>query len=478
MAVRFRLRAGFLFLLCGLLFAGREAVAVATDTGRPPNIVLILADDLGYGDLGCYGARDIPTPNLDRMAATGLRFTSFCVAQPVCSSSRAAILTGCYPNRIGILGALGPRSVTGLSGAELTIAGLLKARGYATAIFGKWHLGDPPVFSPLRHGFDHWFGLPYSNDMWPRHPQTPKAYPELPLFENERVIELNPDQHLLTRRYTEHAIAFIEAHRQQPFFAYVAHSMPHVPLHVGPGFQGTSRRGAYGDVIHELDDSVGRILKTLKRLDLERNTIVIFLSDNGPWLSYGNHGGSSGGLREGKGTVFEGGVRVPCIIRWPGKVTGGRTTSALATAMDLMPTLAHLAGASLPEGRVIDGVDLGPLLVNPGKHTQVPRETFFYYWLGELHAVRHGRWKLHLPHPYIQPNPAGNDGAPGRMISMNISNALFDLESDPAESRDQASAHPEVVAELTALAQSARADLGDTLTKVPGAGKRPAGRLP
>jgi arylsulfatase A len=312
--------------------------------GRPPNIVLVFADDMGYGDLGCYGARGWKTPNLDRLARQGIRFTDFYVPQAVCSASRAALLTGCYPNRVGILGALGPASRVGISDRETTLAQLLKTRGYATAIYGKWHLGCQPQFLPTRHGFDEYYGLPYSNDMWPNHPTA--KFPDLPLIEGEKTIALNPDQTQLTTAYTEHAASFINRHRDGPFFLYVPHSMPHVPLHVSARYRGKSEQGLYGDVIEEIDWSVGEILKALDRNGLERNTIVIFLSDNGPWLSYGSHAGSAAPLREGKATSFEGGVREPAIFRWPGHIPTGQVCREPAMTIDVLPTLAGIAGRS------------------------------------------------------------------------------------------------------------------------------------
>jgi len=468
---------------------GLIAVLAAPAPTGPPNIVLILADDLGYSDLSCYGARGYRTPNLDRLAAQGTRFTSFYVAQAVCSASRAALLTGCYPNRIGILGALGPGSKTGINPAEWTLAEVLKTRGYATAIFGKWHLGDAPEFLPTRHGFDEYFGLPYSNDMWPLHPDSvnlppdaarrKQGYPDLPLYAGERVA-LRPvtaaHQAQLTTWYTERAVDFIARHRDRPFFLYVPHAMPHVPQFVSEKFRGKSRAGLYADVIREIDWSVGEILKALRRHGLERRTLVIFTSDNGPWLLYGNHAGSAGPLREGKATTFEGGVRVPFIARWPGRIPRGRVCGELATTMDLLPTLARLAGAELRRDRRLDGGDIGPLLRGePGART--PHEAFYYYWGRELQAVRSGPWKLHFPHTYPRPDPPGADGRPGRYTELRIGPALFNLETDPGETRDVAAEHPEVVRRLEALAEAARADLGDSATGREGNGVRPPGRL-
>jgi arylsulfatase A-like enzyme len=442
---------------------------------RPPNFVIILADDQGYGDVGCYGAKGFETPNLDRMAAEGVRFTDFYVAQAVCSASRAALLTGCYPNRIGILGALGPAAKHGISAKERTIADILKTRGYATAIYGKWHLGHHPPFLPTRHGFDEYFGLPYSNDMWPKHPTD--KFPDLPLMENEKVIAHNPDQTKLTTWYTEHAVDFIGRHRNRPFFLYVPHNMPHVPLHVSDKFKGKSVQGLYGDVIMEIDWSVGQILAALKRHGLDEQTLVIYTSDNGPWLSYGDHAGSAGPLREGKATTWEGGQREPCILRWPGKIPPGTVCREPAMTIDLLPTLAKLAGAPLPENK-IDGLDIWPLIVaEPGAKN--PHEALYFYWDRELQAVRSGKWKLHFPHVYrtLGGQPGGSGGKPAPYSQSHTGLALYDLENDVGETRNVADQHPEVVERLKRLADKARVELGDSATKQAGKGVRPVGTL-
>ncbi len=447
-----------------------------TDAGRPPNIVLIYADDLGYGDLGTYGARGYRTPHLDRMAAEGTRLTSFYVAQAVCSASRAALLTGCYPNRIGINGALDHRSNYGIDSGETTIAEALRTRGYATAIFGKWHLGHHPAFLPTRHGFDEYYGLPYSNDMWPNHPVTKNYYPELPLIEGEKVIALNPDQSQLTTTYTERAVSFIERHRERPFFLYLPHSMPHVPLFVSDKFRGRTERGLYGDVIEEIDWSVGQILATLQRQGLDRQTLVIFTSDNGPWLPYGNHAGTTAGLREGKGTAWEGGVRVPFIARWPGRIPAGRVVREPAMTIDILPTLAKLAGVASSSARPIDGLDAWPT-ISGNRRAKTAHDAFYFYWLGELHAVRSGKWKLHLPHPYRHLASTGSDGRPGKDETLQAEMALYDLEQDPVEHVNVAAGRPEVVRQLLSLAERARADLGDSLTRRQPTNARPPGRL-
>jgi arylsulfatase A-like enzyme len=439
----------------------------------PPNVVLIFCDDMGYGDVGCFGSK-IPTPNLDRMAREGARFTDFYVAQAVCTASRAALMTGCYSNRVSMQGALPPRSNLVLNPNELTMAQMFKSRGYATAIFGKWHLGDAPSALPTRRGFDEYFGLPYSNDMWPRHQDS--TFPDLPLIDGERTVARNPDQSMLTTQYTQHAVSFIERHKDRPFFLYVPHSMPHVPLAVSSKFAGKSGHGLYGDVIQEIDWSVGEILASLKRQGLDRNTLVIFTSDNGPWLTYGDHAGSAGPLREGKTTAFEGGVREPCIMRWPGKIPAGSTTAEVAATIDLLPTFAKLIGATLPSDRIIDGKDISPLMLGkPGAAS--PHDAFYYYWAKRLQAVRSGQWKLIFPHEYNHPAIAGGGGRPGKYARERIELSLFDLKNDVSETTNVIADHPDVVQRLHALAERARDDLGDELTQRPGKNIREAARI-
>ena len=447
-----------------------------------PNVVVIFTDDQGYGDVGVYGAKGFATPNLDRMAAEGVRFTDFYVAQPVCSASRAALLTGCYPNRIGLGSvALGPKARYGLSSEETTLAEVLKGRGYATAAVGKWHLGHLPPFMPLRHGFDQFYGLPYSHDMWRHHPESPQSFPEpLPLYENEKVInpEVKPeDLDTLTERYTERAVRFIDENRERPFFLYLAHSLPHVPLAVGKKWRGTSRAGLYGDVIQEIDASVGAVLEALKRNNLERDTLVVFTTDNGPWLSYGEHAGSAGPLREGKGTSWDGGVRVPFIARWPGRIPAGRVCREPAMTIDLLPTVARLVGAPLP-ARPIDGRDIGPLLWGEQGAKSPHDALLFYYGDNQLQALRSGNWKLVFPHQYrtVGDQPPAKNGIPVKYRQARVgAPELYDLSADPGEAKNVAATHPDVVARLTALAEKARADLGDGPDRK-GAGVRPPGR--
>ncbi|QVL31844.1 sulfatase [Telmatocola sphagniphila] len=440
---------------------------------RPPNVVFIFVDDMGYGDIGPYGNKVIPTPNLDRMAKEGRKFTDFYVSQAVCSASRAALLTGCYSNRVGILGALGPNNRIGLHERETTIASMLKSRGYATAIFGKWHLGCEEPFLPTHRGFDEYLGLPYSNDMWPNHPTG--KYPPLPLIEGTKTIQLMPDQTKLTTLYTERAIKFIEKNKEKPFFLYLPHSMPHVPLHVSEKFKGKSKAGLYGDVVMELDWSVGEIMNALKRDNLEENTILIFSSDNGPWLTYGNHGGSSGGLREGKGTSFEGGIREPFLIRWPGKIPANSICREPAMTIDILPTLAKWCGAELPKLK-IDGKDISALCTSDAKS---PQEAYYFYWGQELQAIRSGDWKLHFEHTYrTVEGEVPAEGKPAKQGSAKLLKSLYNLKQDPAESKDLLKEHPEIVERLEKLAQTMREDLGDTLTKTTGTGIRPARTLP
>jgi arylsulfatase A-like enzyme len=461
-------------MLCVLLTTACRSPQILEPTdSRLPNVVIIFCDDLAYSDIAPFGSKT-KTPNLSRFAREGMRFTDFYVAQAVCSASRAALLTGCYPNRVGILGALGPKSRIGINSNEVTLAEILKGRGYATAIYGKWHLGDAPQFLPTHHGFDEWFGLPYSNDMWPFHPTNPTNYPPLPLYENEKVVQLMPDQTQLTTWYTERAVKFIERKKDQPFFLYLAHNMPHVPLHVSDKFKGKSDRGLFADVIMEIDWSVGEVLRALERNGVDDNTLVIFTSDNGPWLLYGNHAGSALPLREGKATTFDGGVREPCLMRWPGKIPAGSVCREMAWSMDLLPTIAKLAGSNAPMDRIIDGKDIWPLM-SGARNARTPHEVYYGYWGQELQALRSGNWKLHLDHKYLTPKPAGGDSKPGKLGTNETGLALYDLANDIGEKRNVADEHPDVLARLQSLVEQARDDLGDSLTRRTGRNRRPAG---
>jgi arylsulfatase len=465
---------------------------------RPPNIVLILVDDLGYGDLGCFGAKDIRTPHLDRLAAQGTRFTDFYVAQAVCTASRAALLTGCYPNRVGMQGALNHTSRFGLNPSEWTLPKMLKDRGYATACFGKWHLGTVPELSAPRQGFDEFFGLPYSNDNSRYHPTLAAEMPPLPLLDGEKVAELDPDQSAFTARFTAKGLDFIERHKGRPFFLYLPHVMPHVPIFASTKYKGRSARGLYGDVVEELDDAIGTILAKLQDAGLEQDTLVLFFSDNGAWMSYGEHAGSNGPLREGKLTCFEGGVRSPLLVRWPGKVPAGRVSETPFMSIDLLPTLVEAVGGKSPTLK-IDGRSALPLL--RGTDDTPAHEALFFYAGEELHAVQAGRWKLHFDHPYLSnrglPGRGGKPSGHGTYEPLPITDssmdaiasrhgqkvsrqpqALFDLTTDSGETRDLSAQHPEIVRRLAALAEPVRADLGDKLMGVAGAGRRPAGQSP
>jgi len=457
-----------------------------------PNIVIILMDDMGYGDIGRTGANQYETPNIDRLAAQGMQFTWFYCPQAVSSASRAGLLTGCYPNRIGISGALMPWSEVGINPDETTIAEMLKTKGYYCGIIGKWHLGHHQKFLPLQNGFDEYFGLPYSNDMWPvdfdgipiRFKDSTDyrmKYPPLPLMEgNEKAGEILTfqDQDKLTTLYTERAVKFIEKNKNRPFFLYIAHSMVHVPLGVSDKFRGKSPQGMFGDVMMEVDWSVGEVMKVLERNGLEKNTLVIFTSDNGPWLNFGNHAGNTGGLREGKGTSWEGGQRVPCIMRWPGMIPAGTVCNKLASSIDILPTLAAITGAPLPDKK-IDGVNILPLLLGD-KEAFPCHEFLYYYQQNALEAVQIDYWKLILPHSgrtYRGFKP-GSDGWPGPTGTEKIETMqLYDLRRDPGEQYDVSQWYPEKVKELLELVERARADLGDDLTQRPGRGRRKPGRI-
>ena len=430
--------------------------------------------------MGVFGATAYPTPNLDRMAREGRRFTDFHAAQPVCSASRAALLTGCYPNRIGIPGALGPKSNIGIGAGETTLAEMFKQKGYATGMAGKWHLGNKPQFLPGRHGFDEFLGLPYSSDMWPLHPEAkPGSYPPLPLFDGEQVT--NPDlshadQEQLLTQYTERAVNFIERNKDRPFFFYLAPNTPHVPLHVSDKFKGKSGAGLYGDVIMEIDWSVGQILEAIKKNHLDENTLVIFSSDNGPWLSYGNHAGSAGRFREGKGTNFEGGHREPCIMRWPGHLPANSVCEEPLMTIDLYPTLARLIGAELPAHK-IDGLDVWPVISNAPDAKNPHDAYYFYYNQNDLQAVRSGEWKLLFAHTARTMNgqTPGKDGYPGKYLPLRVERSLYNLSADPSETTDVSAQNPDVVRRLEALTETMRSDLGDDLTKRPATGSRPPG---
>lgn len=433
----------------------RETTASAADL---PNFVIIFADDLGYGDLGCFGHPTIRTPSLDQMAREGMKLTQFYAAAEVCTPSRAALLTGRLPPRSGMCGqrrVFFPDSKGGLPADEITIAELLKSKGYATACLGKWHLGHLPQYLPGKHGFDYFYGTPYVNDM-DRVPTSPKGkaayaapkseYWNVPLMRNTEIVERPANQNLFTRRYADEAAEFIRKHKNQPFFLYLAHNMPHVPLFRSDEFTGKSRRGMYGDVVEELDKSVGTVLNALRDEQLAERTFVIFTSDNGPWLTYNEQGGSAGLLRDGKGSTWEGGMREPTIIWRPGTVPAGTTSAEITSTLDLLPTFCALAGVEPPKDRTLDGYDITATL-SGGKS---PRREMFYYRSYDLMAARLGPWKAHFltQTGYGQPQPEKHDPP-----------LLFNLEVDPGESFNVADKNPQVLAEIKSLVEEHRAGM-------------------
>ncbi|MBN4064719.1 sulfatase [Dehalococcoides mccartyi] len=436
-----------------------------------PNIVLINCDDLGYGDLGVYGSTINQTPTLDKMAAEGVRFTDFYVASGVCSPSRGAMLTGCYPQRIGFgafdgFRVLFPGDAIGLNPDETTIAGALKDVGYSTKIIGKWHCGDQEEFLPTNHGFDSYFGLPYSNDMG-RQVDDPsiddhsrlehlRSRPPLPLIRDDEVIQEQPDLRALTERYAEEAVRFIRGNKDNPFFLYFAHMYVHLPLYAPENLVNASENGDYGACVAGVDWVAKVLFDELKRQGLDENTLVIFTSDNGSRLD--DQGGCNGELRGHKGQTWEGGQRVPCIMRWPGKIPAGEVRNELITAIDLFSTIAGATGAQLPEDRTTDSVDMAPLMFAT-EPTDSPRSEFFYYHENNLEAVRNDRWKLHV-----------------RKVDDEI-NELYDLKNDPGETKNVFDQHPDVVADLSALIQSCQKDLGDEINGISGNDVRLSGRV-
>jgi len=451
-----------------------------------PNIVIIFTDDQGYADLGCYGAEGFETPNIDKLADEGMKFTSFYVSEAVCSASRSSLLTGCYAQRLNIRGALNAISYTGLNPDETTIASMLKQKGYTTGIFGKWHLGHQREFLPFNFGFDEYIGLPYSNDMWPVDYDGTSIsegfkglYPNLCLIKDSVCVKeiLNlKDQEELTTIYTNKAVDFINRNKDNPFFLYLPHSMVHVPLAVSKKYKGKSDQGIYGDVMMEIDWSVGEITKALEDNGLTENTIIIYTSDNGPWLNFGNHGGSATPLREGKGTAWEGGVRVPCIIKWPDNIEPNSTTDEFMTAMDILPTIAAITNAKLPTNK-IDGINMLPFV--RGEVQNSPRDEFYYYYEGDLCAVRKNEWKLVFPHSYrsyigVEP---GKDGWPGPYSRRNSGLELYNLLEDISEKENIVEKHPEIVDKLRLIAVTARQTLGDNIVNIKGSEVRPCGRI-
>jgi len=475
-----------------LAMSGLNNTVAAADKSELPNIVLIMTDDQGYADVGCFGAEGFKTPNLDELAAQGHQFTDYYVAASVCTASRAALMTGCYPVRVSMFGALNHTSREGIHPDELLLSEICKQKGYATACFGKWHLGTVVEFFPTRNGFDEFFGIPYSNDNSKYHPIV-KDMPPLPLYDGETVVAYDPDQSQFTRQLTERSVDFIERNKDRPFFLYVPHIMPHVPIFASEKFKGKSKLGLYGDTIEEIDWSVGRIVEALARNGLTENTLVIFFSDNGPFLSYGEHAGHVEPLQEGKLTTFEGGFRVPCIMRQPGTIPAGSECSEVVTSLDLLPTVARLIGVKLPKKRAIDGREAWDVISGDAKS---PHEAFYYYAGRELQAVRSGEYKLHFAHRYLTvAAEPGKNGYPSDYENLNpmsitssglegiasrhgyrvveTGKALYHLPSDPGESKNVLDEYPEVAKTLEGLAEKMRTQLGDSLTSTEGSAVRP-----
>jgi arylsulfatase A len=455
-----------------LFCVGAVLCASASAAADRPNIIVIFADDLGYSDVGCFGAKEIDTPHIDRMANEGRRFTDFYVGGPTCTPSRAALLTGCYPVRAGFGDAIAFRAdgsaspsrvlwanaVYGLNSDEITVAEILKDAGYATGMIGKWHLGDAPKFNPVHHGFTEFFGVPYSNDMEPYH-----------YLRGTEVLSEPIDRDNQIRRYTEEAITFIRKHNEEPFFLYYAHAMPHTPLAASEAFKGKSKRGPYGDAVSEVDWSVGQVLDVLRELDLAEKTLVLFTSDNGPWHARGENGGSAFPLRGAKGSTYEGGVRVPCVMWQPGTIPAGTVCSEVAVTMDFLPTFAALAGTEPPNDRTIDGHDIRPLLTDDAAKS--PWDALYYYFGNELHAVRSGPWKFRAENNLLNENIYRRDAS----TEVSMPPALYNLHRDPGEQKSVMQDHPNITKRLQGLLRRARADLGDSLTGVQPTNARPVG---
>ncbi|CAD78457.1 MAG TPA: arylsulfatase [Rhodopirellula baltica] len=494
------MRLPHLLALClPAFFTALPASATAPEdiAGSRPNIVVIYMDDMAYADIGPFGAKGYSTPNLDRMANEGRKFTDFSVSSAVCSASRSALLTGCYHRRVGLSGALGPQAKIGLAPAETTFAEVCKSAGYRTACHGKWHLGHHPKFLPTNQGFDQFYGIPYSNDMWPLHPDTirrqqkdpndPGNWPPLPIIESiagqpPRIVNDNvqpADQEQMTVELTRRSVEFIKNQSSdKPFLLYLPHPMVHVPLYVSERFRGKSGAGLFGDVMMEVDWSVGEILSAIESIDQQKNTLVIFTSDNGPWLSYGNHAGSAAPLREGKGTQWEGGVREPTLMWWPETIPAGTTCETFCSTIDVLPTIVELTGGEAPE-RKIDGHSIVDLMLDvPGAKS--PHESFVgYYGGGQLQTIRNERFKLVFPHAYrtLGDREPGKDGMPDGYAMTKSGLELYDLDADVSETTNVIEAHPEVVKQLQAAAEVYRQQLGDKLQKVKGSEIRGPGKL-
>jgi len=452
-------------------------IAEGQKINRLPNIIIIYIDDMGYGDVSPYNKEINYTPNFQWLAQNGITLTDFYVSQAVCSASRTSLLTGCYSNRLGIHGALFPDSRIGLNPDETTIADMLKTKGYSSKAIGKWHVGSKKEFLPTRQGFDEYYGIPYSNDMWSRN--TNRQFPALPLIENETTIDTVSEQSWFTQRFTEKALDFIDVNKSKPFFLYLAHPMPHVPIYVSEKFKGKSGKGLYADVIMELDWSVGEIIKKLKQHKLEENTLLIVASDNGPWLPFGNHAGVTNGLRESKGTSWEGGIRTPCLMYWKGKLKKGIKINTAVMNIDILPTIAYLTNSSLPE-KQIDGVNIWSVLDGKGTTLLSDRPLYIYYNTGELQAMRFQNWKLYFPHTYnsmdgIEP---GKDGkrVPVKQVKLEAME-LYDLSKDKAEKVNLASQFPEIVSQMNEMADEIRKKIGDSLKGIKGTENREPGKI-
>jgi arylsulfatase A len=461
-------------LLALLPLAVSRATHAAAAPDRPPNIILILADDLGYHDLGCYGAPLIKTPRIDSIASNGIRFTDFYVAAPMCTPSRAALMTGCYAKRVSMGEAiiapgqkarstrvLYPDSPYGLNPDEITIPEVLKPRGYVTGMVGKWHLGDAKEFLPTRQGFDSYFGIPYSNDMQPLH------------YLRGEAVEGPADQATITQRYTEESLKFIKENNGKPFFLYLAHNAPHVPLVAHPKFKGKSAGGLYGDLVEEVDDSTGQILDLLDELKLADNTLVIFFSDNGPWYLQGENGGSAAPLRAAKGSTYEGGMRIPCVMRWPGKIPAGSVCKELATSLDFLPTLADIASTQAPTDRIIDGKDIRDLMCAKPQ-AKTPHDAFYYYNGNRLAAVRSGQWKYKVKTTLQEETEYGKYEHPQSAIPPR----LFNLTYDIGEQKSVVTDHKDIVARMEKLIDAARQDMGDARLNIAGKNVRALGGMP
>lgn len=471
------------FLILCFIFCGchnqKEDVNNNSQAKKRPNFILIITDDQGYGDLSSFGATDIETPHIDKLAKEGRKYSRFYVPQSQCTPSRAGLLTGCYPNRVGVDWVFLPHSNTGLNPDEETIADILKPQGYASAYFGKWHLGHHPEFLPTNQGFDSFFGIPYSNDMWPLNPRKDYTFPPLPLIENTTTIDTVDEeiQQKMTQLLTQRTVDFIETNSDKPFFAVLSHPMPHVPLYVSDAFKGKSKRGLYGDVMMELDWSVGQITKTINDLGIEDNTMIMFLSDNGPWIAYGNHGGSTGGLKEGKETSYEGGIRSPLLIKFPSEISSGKTIDTPINGIDLLPTIAHLAKAKLPT-RQIDGHNIMDQLT--GKSKSMAHDAYYFYMnKNQLEAVMTDKWKYILPHTFNSLNGrnGGQNGTLAAYEKKSVKAELYNMITDKNELNNVITNYPEIAMSLAEKADSIRMILGDKISGVTGSQVRALGKL-